>query len=134
MNIRNQAIVQNIKDLATIRKTTIKQIEKDLGFGNGMIGKWKSAPKSPPFEKIEMIASYLGVTVDDLTGPIDTQIQHPELWEAAGEKLRIEAKSKKEAAPVSGDGLPEGYAQLTPANRAIVDRLIADLAKSQSNS
>ena len=67
MNIRNQAIVANIKDIATMRRTTIKQIEKDLGFGNGMIGKWKSAPKSPPFEKIEMIAEYLGVTVDDLT-------------------------------------------------------------------
>lgn len=40
----------------------------------------------------------------------------------------------KKAVPISGDGLPEGYAQLTPANRAIVDRLIADLAKSQSNS
>ena len=43
-------------------------------------------------------------------------------------------KSMKETAPISESGLPEGYEQLTPANRAIVDRLIADLAKSQSNA
>ena len=90
MNIRNQAIVDNIKDIATMRRTTIKQIEKDLGFGNGMIGKWRSAPKSPPFEKIEMIAAYLGVTVDDLTGTADTQAEYPELWAAAEAKIRID--------------------------------------------
>ena len=90
MNIRNQAIVANIKDIATMRRTTIKQIEKDLGFGNGMIGKWRSAPQSPPFEKIEMIAAYLGVTVDDLTGTADTQAEYPELWAAAEAKICID--------------------------------------------
>lgn len=100
MNIRNQAIVANIKDIATMRRTTIKQIEKDLGFGNGMIGKWKSAPKSPPFEKIEMIAEYLGVTVDDLTNTADTQAEYPELWAAAEAKIRMDdalAGIKKDA-------------------------------------
>lgn len=90
MNIRNQAIVANIKDIATMRRTTIKQIEKDLGFGNGMIGKWKSAPKSPPFEKIEMIAEYLGVTVDDLTSTAEAQAEYPELWAAAEAKIRMD--------------------------------------------
>lgn len=42
--------------------------------------------------------------------------------------------SEKEAAPIAGSGLPEGYVQLTPENRAIVDRLIADLAKTQSKT
>ena len=39
-----------------------------------------------------------------------------------------------EPAPVDEGGpkVPEGYERLTPANRAIVDRLIADLAASQS--
>lgn len=39
-----------------------------------------------------------------------------------------------EPAPVDEGGpkVPEGYERLTPANRAIVDRLIADLAATQS--
>lgn len=42
---------------------------------------------------------------------------------------------KKMTAPEDGGGIqmPAGYEQLNPANRAIVDRLIADLAKSQSD-
>ena len=41
---------------------------------------------------------------------------------------------KEEPAPEneSGHRLPAGYDKLTPENRAIVDRLIADLANNQS--
>lgn len=83
MNTRNQFIVRNIKNIATMRNTTIKQIEKDLGFGNGMIGKWNSAPKSPPFEKIEKIAAYLGVSVDTLTDTAEPQAEQPGIKKAA---------------------------------------------------
>lgn len=68
MNTRNKIIVQNIRSFAQIRGTSIKQIEKDLGLGNGMIGKWEDSKKSPPFETIEVIANYLGASILELAG------------------------------------------------------------------
>jgi transcriptional regulator with XRE-family HTH domain len=68
MNIRNKLIVQNIRSFAQMRGTSIKQIEKDLGLGNGMIGKWEDSKKSPPFETIEVIANYLGASILELAG------------------------------------------------------------------
>lgn len=68
MNIRNKLIVQNIRSFAQMRGTSIKQIEKDLGLGNGMIGKWEDSKKSPPFESIEVIANYLGASILELAG------------------------------------------------------------------
>lgn len=68
MNTRNKIIVQNIRIFAQMRGTSIKQIEKDLGLGNGMIGKWEDSKRSPPFETVEVIANYLGVSILELAG------------------------------------------------------------------
>lgn len=89
------------------------QIAKISGVHQSTIANWLNGTKAQP-EKALIVKKSIEAFVQE-------QIYRP-------------VSEKKEAAPVSGDGLPEGYAQLTPANRAIVDRLIADLAKSQSNS
>ena len=47
-NERNKIIVNNIKTLATQRGTNIAAIERELIIGNGTIGKWAKAAKSPP--------------------------------------------------------------------------------------
>lgn len=60
----NKTIVENIKSLSKAHNTNIKQLEKELGFGNGMIGKWANAPKSPPIDKIGKIAAFFGVSVE----------------------------------------------------------------------
>ena len=67
-NERNKIIVNNIKTLATQRGTNIAAIERELIIGNGTIGKWAKAAKSPPYETLYKIATYFGVTVADLTG------------------------------------------------------------------
>lgn len=67
-NERNKIIVNNIKTLATQRGTNIAAIERELRIGNGTIGKWAKAAKSPPYETLYKIATYFGVTVADLTG------------------------------------------------------------------
>lgn len=110
----NKTIVENIKSLSKAHNTNIKQLEKELGFGNGMIGKWANAPKSPPIDKIGKIAAFFGVSIEYVMS------DHP-----------AEQGIKKDL-PVGEVSMPEGYDKLTPANREIVDRLIADLAKAQS--
>ena len=69
----NEKIVSRIDSLAKSKGTTIAEIERSVGFGNGngKIGKWKKAPKSPPFESLLVVANYLETTIAYLTGETD---------------------------------------------------------------
>ena len=71
MMFDNEKIVSRIDSLAKSKGTTIAEIERSVGFGNGKIGKWKKAPKSPPFESLLVVANYLETTIAYLTGEID---------------------------------------------------------------
>lgn len=70
-NEQNEIIVNNIRTFAASRRTNIATIERELGIGNGTIGKWTKAAKSPPYETLYKIATYFGVTVAELTGEAD---------------------------------------------------------------
>lgn len=105
----NKELVKNIRELAKKNGTSLTKIEKKLGWGNGKIGKWESAKKLPPKQDLELVANELKISVKTITG-------------------------QKEIPPTEkADGTmpPKEYANLTAANKAIVDRLIADLVKSQ---
>lgn len=60
--------VDNIRSACAKRKTSLKQLEKDLGIGNGVIAKWEKAKGSPPYDRIVAIAEHLNVSVSYLTG------------------------------------------------------------------
>ena len=64
----NEKIVSRIDSLAKSKGTSIAEIERSVGFGNGKIGKWKKAPKSPPFESLLVVANHLETTIAYLTG------------------------------------------------------------------
>lgn len=82
------------------------------GIGEGAISQYRKGAYKATQRNLETIAKVLGVSIPWLMG----------------------ADDNSEPAPVDEGGpkVPEGYERLTPANRAIVDRLIADLAASQS--
>lgn len=64
-------LLQQIQELCRARQINIKQLERELGLGDGSIGKWKrSAPSAYSLKKV---ADYFGVTVDALLnqGPAD---------------------------------------------------------------
>lgn len=67
----NEKIVSRIGSLAKSKGTSIAEIERSVGFGNGKIGKWKKAPKSPPFESLLVVANHLETTIAYLTGETD---------------------------------------------------------------
>ena len=104
--------VKNIRKACALRNTTLKQVEKDLGFGNGVIARWETAKGSPPYDRIVAIAEHLNVSVSDLTGenaekpaPIGDELSQEEeqfiLW------LRNQATEKEKALVrmiVEGDG------------------------------
>ena len=71
MMSENEKIVSRIDSLAKSNGTSIAEIERSVGFGNGKIGKWEKAPKSPPFESLLVVANYLETTIAYLTGETD---------------------------------------------------------------
>ena len=64
----NSIIVANIKSLCLERQINISQLEADLGFGNGSIGKWRTAKKVAPIERIGAIAKYFDVPASTIVG------------------------------------------------------------------
>lgn len=62
-------MVDKIRELCKQNGTSIFKLEKQLGFGNGVIGRWDKAV--PNYERLSAVASALGVSVSDLTGEAD---------------------------------------------------------------
>lgn len=60
--------VDNIRSLCKLRGTTLAEMERNLKIGNGSIAKWENSPKSPPYDRLKMIADYLDVSISDLAG------------------------------------------------------------------
>lgn len=100
--------VQNVKKYCNLRGVKPTVACRESGVGTSFINNIEKG-SAPSVEKVQMLAAYLGVTTSELLG------------------------EEKGPAPVSESKplYPPKYDLLTPANKAIVDRLIADLAKAQ---
>lgn len=59
-------LFNNIKKLSNVKGLSIAQLEKELGFSNGSIARWKKS--SPSLEKVEKVASFFNVSIDYLIG------------------------------------------------------------------
>lgn len=58
-------IYQRIKDLASDKNISIRELESTLGLSNGTLSKWKNRANT---EKMEKVANYFGVSIDYLLG------------------------------------------------------------------
>ncbi len=104
------------------------KLEKELGLGNGTIGKWGKNGRIPNYANLLAVANALGVTVDDLTGTADTQAEYPELWAAAEAKIRMDdalAGIKKDAPG------PQAESDLERRFRAAVAKLPPDFLERE---
>ena len=59
-------MLDKIKALCKEKKTSISKLEKQLGFGNGVIGRWDKSV--PSYERLAAVANALDVPVSYLTG------------------------------------------------------------------
>lgn len=57
-------IYENIVELCRERGISIARLEKECGFGNATIRGW--AVSSPTISKLQKVAEFFGVTVNDL--------------------------------------------------------------------
>jgi transcriptional regulator with XRE-family HTH domain len=60
----DEVIYKNILALCKERNITISKLEKEVGLGNGTIGRWERV--SPTVENAKKVADFFGVTVDSL--------------------------------------------------------------------
>ena len=63
-------LYDRIKGLADKQNLSIRRLEEKLGFGNGVINRWRKT--TPGIDKIEAVANFFGVTTDYLLGRTDT--------------------------------------------------------------
>lgn len=96
-------IYERIENLRHSQKISQGKLEKELGFSNGSISKWKNSMPTP--ERLQKIADYFGVTVDYLmTGKDHPKEKPPEL--TVRDERDIERKLTETLAQLeSGDGL-----------------------------
>ena len=62
-------MVEEIKMLCKANGTSIKALERELGFGNGTIRRWDSSV--PSYDKILKVADYFKCTVEIITGEME---------------------------------------------------------------
>lgn len=55
-------LYKKIQEICDSKGITVSGLEKDLGFSNSTIRKWKNS--SPSIENLKKVADYFGVTVD----------------------------------------------------------------------
>ena len=64
-------IYKNIVTLCKKHNIPISKLEKDVGLGNGTIGKWETV--SPTVERVAKVANYFGVSIDFLNSATPTE-------------------------------------------------------------
>ncbi len=57
-------LYNNVKTICKKKGTNPTKIEKDLGFSNGSICKWNES--DPGISKVQKVAAYLGISIDEL--------------------------------------------------------------------
>lgn len=59
-------LYEQIKELASKKRVSIRQIEEKLNFSNGTIRQWNKS--KPSIEKVQAVANYFNISIDKLLG------------------------------------------------------------------
>lgn len=57
---------QNLKNIMQKRKKTQSDLVKDLSFRQATVSDWLNGKKYPRMDKVEKLANYLGVSINEL--------------------------------------------------------------------
>lgn len=88
-------LYEKIKVLAKQNKISIRQLEEKLGFGNGVINRWRT--NTPGVDKVKSVAAYFKVSTDYLLGLTDIPEQiHSEQSMAKQVMMRMDTEGLSE--------------------------------------
>lgn len=65
-------LYSRITDLTALKKMSLAELERKLGFSNGIISTWKKS--NPSIDKVEKVANLFDTTTDYLLGRTDDPI------------------------------------------------------------
>ena len=102
-------VFERIESLRKAQGISQGKLEKELGFSNGSISKWRNS--TPTYERIQKVAEYFGVSADYLmTGETPTDKKEVPLTKRDERDIKkdldsiMEKLSAGEAGPASYDG------------------------------
>lgn len=111
------SLLYRIKDLASQRKVSLAEVEREAGLSSGSITKWdKSSPKA---ESLQKVANYFNVTTDYLLGRTEKK-KYYELSDKEKKDIAIQAEELIEGI-ANGENL-NFYGE--PATKDQKDRLL----------
>lgn len=55
-----------LKELREEKKLSQAQLAKELNVTAGSVGMWESTQRTPPAKRLQLIANYFGVSIDEL--------------------------------------------------------------------
>lgn len=92
----NISLKDAVYEIAHERGVSVRQMEKDLGWADRSVAKWDK--NRPSIDKIEAVADYLSVSIDEMIGRVTfTDAYEMELrrklFETPGAKALLDAAS-----------------------------------------
>lgn len=112
MSLDGNVLIENIRMLCKQRKVSISKLESDLFLSPGLISRWNKS--IPALDKIMTIAEYFGVSIDDLVGRPECNLNHTNI-----ECLLVLLYNRSMVAEIDWEILnfqnpPEELAQIAP--------------------
>ena len=80
---------QNLKNIMQKRNKTQSDLVKDLSFRQATVSDWLNGKKYPRMDKVEKLANYLGVSINELLMQSVSEPQIPEIQLTDQEKSMI---------------------------------------------
>lgn len=108
---------QNLKNIMQKRNKTQSDLVKDLSFRQATVSDWLNGKKYPRMDKVEKLANYLGVSINELLMQSVPELPVPALQLTDQEKLMI----KK-------------YRQLNADSKFVIDNQIDFMLYKQEQS
>ena len=108
---------QNLKNIMQKRKKTQSDLVKDLSFRQATVSDWLNGKKYPRMDKVEKLANYLGVSINELLMQSVSEQPVPTIQLTAQEKSMI----KK-------------YRQLNADGKLVIDNQIDFMLYKQEQS
>ncbi len=101
-------VFERIEQLRKAQNLSQGKLEKELGFSNGSISKWRNS--TPTYERLQKVADYFGVSVEYLmTGETSADKKEVTLTPRDERDIKKDLDNIMEKLSSGEDGVPRSY-------------------------
>lgn len=127
-------VFERIENLRKSKGISQGKLEKELGFSNGSISKWKNSTPTP--ERLQKLADYFGVSMDYLLNGTEGELSAKDERDIAKDMEALRDKLlNNEEGPASYDGepIPSEDAELLLGQIELMMRRLKPINKEKYN-